>query len=107
MNAECLEAAFESPSLLAIGTENFPTSSTSQPLQAVTALYDWIVDSLRWLNLNANRLLKETEVPKNDAMEQLDIFTDGPAPPYIEKILPDADFPAGHHLQALRRLQRA
>ena len=64
----------------ATGTENFPyTSSTSWLLQAVTDLYDRIVDPdllIRRLSLSANRLLKETEIPKEETPEQLDLFTD-------------------------------
>ena len=64
----------------ATGTENFPyTSSTSRLLQAVTDLYDRIVNPnllIRRLSLSANRLLKETEIPKEETPEQLDLFTD-------------------------------
>lgn len=64
----------------ATGTENFPyTSSTSRLLRAVTDLYDRIVNPnllIRRLSLSANRLLKETEIPKEEAPEQLDLFTD-------------------------------
>lgn len=55
------------------------TSSTSWLLQAVTDLYDRIVDPdllIRRLSLSANRLLKETEIPKEETPEQLDLFTD-------------------------------
>ena len=63
----------------ATGTENFPyTSSTSRLLQAVTALYDRIVDPnllIRRLSISANKLLPEADAPKDEA-EQLDLFTD-------------------------------
>ena len=64
----------------AVGTENFPyTSSASDLLRAVTALYDRIVDKdllIRRLSLSANRLLDEASAPKDDGAEQLDLFTD-------------------------------
>ena len=63
----------------AVGTENFPyTSSASDLLKAVSALYDWIVDEnllIRRLSISANKLLPEVDVPKDEA-EQLDLFTD-------------------------------
>ena len=63
----------------AIGTENFPyTSSASDLLQAVTTLYDRIVDKnllIRRLSISANKLLDEADAPKEEA-EQLDLFTD-------------------------------
>ena len=64
----------------AVGTEHFPyTSSASDLLRAVTALYDRIVDKellIRRLSLSANRLLDEASAPKDDGAEQLDLFTD-------------------------------
>ena len=63
----------------AVGTENFPyTSSASDLLKAVSALYDRIVDEnllIRRLSISANKLLPEVDVP-NDEAEQLDLFTD-------------------------------
>ena len=63
----------------AVGTENFPyTSSASDLLKAVTALFDRIVDSnllIRRLSISANKLLPEADTPKAEA-EQLDLFTD-------------------------------
>lgn len=64
----------------AVGTENFPyTSSANDLLEAITALYDRIVDKallVRRLSISANRLLHEEKVPKQDEVEQLDLFTD-------------------------------
>lgn len=63
----------------AVGTENFPyTSSASDLLRAVTALYDRIVDKnllIRRLSISANKLLPEADAPKEE-VEQLDLFTD-------------------------------
>ena len=63
----------------AVGTENFPyTSSASDLLKAVSALYDRIVDEnllIRRLSISANKLLPEADAPKEEA-EQLDLFTD-------------------------------
>ena len=63
----------------AVGTENFPyTSSASDLLKAVTALFDRIVDKnllIRRLSISANKLLPEADAPKEEA-EQLDLFTD-------------------------------
>ena len=63
----------------AVGTENFPyTSSASDLLKAVTALFDRIVDKnllIRRLSISANKLLTEADAPKEEA-EQLDLFTD-------------------------------
>lgn len=63
----------------AVGTENSPyTSSASDLLKAVSALYDRIVDEnllIRRLSISANKLLPEVDVPKDEA-EQLDLFTD-------------------------------
>ena len=64
----------------AVGTENFAyTSSASDLLQAITALYDRIADKsllIRRLSISANRLLNETEAAKRTEAEQLDLFTD-------------------------------
>ena len=63
----------------AVGTENFHyTSSASDLLRAVTALYDRIVNPnllIRRLSISANKLLPEADSPKDEA-EQLDLFTD-------------------------------
>jgi DNA polymerase V len=56
-----------------------PTSSTKQILNAVSALYDSIVDKnllVRRVNITANRVVDEASVPKDAAFEQLDLFTD-------------------------------
>ena len=62
-----------------MGTENFSyTSSANDLLKAVTALYDRIVDRdllIRRLSISANRLLDESAVPKEDGVEQIDLFT--------------------------------
>lgn len=64
----------------AVGTENFSyTSSANDLLETITALYDRIVDKallVRRLSISANRLLHEEKVPKQDEVEQLDLFTD-------------------------------
>ena len=64
----------------AVGTENFAyTSSASDLLQAITALYDRIADKsllIRRLSISANRLLNEAEVSKRTQAEQLNLFTD-------------------------------
>lgn len=64
----------------AVGTENFPyTSSANDLLAAVTILYDRIVDKsllVRRLSISANRLLCEGDVPRQDQVEQLDLFID-------------------------------
>lgn len=63
----------------AVGTENFHyTSSASDLLRALTALYDRIVNPnllIRRLSISANKLLPEADSPKDEA-EQLDLFTD-------------------------------
>lgn len=63
----------------AVGTENFPyTSSANDLLKAVTALYDRVVDRnllIRRLSIGANKLIPEADVPKEES-EQLDLFTD-------------------------------
>lgn len=64
----------------AVGTENFPyTSSANDLLEAVASLYDRIADKallVRRLSISANRLLREDEVPRQDEAEQMDLFTD-------------------------------
>ena len=55
------------------------TSSTREILQAVTKLYDRIVDGnllIRRLNLTANHVIGEASVPVRQDVEQLDLFTD-------------------------------
>lgn len=54
-------------------------SSANDLLETITALYDRIVDKallVRRLSISANRLLHEEKVPKQDEVEQLDLFTD-------------------------------
>ena len=55
------------------------TSSTKLILQAVTELYDRIVDKnllIRRINITANHVIDEATVQKTDNYEQLDLFTD-------------------------------
>lgn len=55
------------------------TSSTKQILQAVTQLFDRIADSqllVRRLNLTADRVLLENDLPSDPEFEQIDLFTD-------------------------------
>lgn len=63
------------------GTENLPSysSSTRQILSSVSDLYDRIVDRnllIRRLNITANNVIAQDEVPKAPAFEQLDLFSD-------------------------------
>lgn len=63
------------------GTANLEryTSSSKLILQAATALFDRIVDKhllVRRLNVTANRVIDEGSAPKENAPEQLDLFTD-------------------------------
>jgi len=63
------------------GTENLGryTSSTSEIVRAAMVLFDRIVDEnllVRRLNIVAGRVVAEDDVPKQEAMEQLDLFTD-------------------------------
>ena len=64
----------------AVGTENFPYTSSANDLQkAAAALYDRIVDRnllIRRLSISANKLLDEGSAPKGHEAEQLDLFTD-------------------------------
>ena len=64
----------------AVGTENFPYTSSANDLQkAAATLYDRIVDRnllIRRLSISANKLLDEAEAPKAHEAEQLDLFTD-------------------------------
>ncbi len=60
-------------------TLDFYTSSTKRIVDAVTELFDRIINKklfVRRINVTANRLLREDEVPKHaGASEQLDIFS--------------------------------
>ena len=63
------------------GTANLGkyTSSTKAILTAVSDLFDRIVDPhllVRRLNLTANRVLAEQDIPAEPVAEQLDLFTD-------------------------------
>ena len=63
------------------GTTNLDrqTSSTKLILDAVTELFDRIVDKkllVRRLNITANHVVDEATVQKMDRFEQLDLFTD-------------------------------
>ena len=63
------------------GTTNLKrqTSSTKMITDAVIELYDRIVDRnllIRRINITANRLVDEGSVKKEEAYEQLDLFTD-------------------------------
>ena len=63
------------------GTTNLKqqTSSTKMITDAVTELYDRIVDRnllVRRINITANRLVDESSVRKEEVYEQLDLFTD-------------------------------
>ena len=63
------------------GSENLGryTSSSKQILQAVTTLFERVVDPLllvRRMNLVANHVVYEAELPKENTVEQLELFTD-------------------------------
>jgi DNA polymerase V len=63
------------------GTVNLekPTSSAGRILQAVTETYDRIVDTnllVRRINITANRVIREDDVPKKESYEQLSLFSD-------------------------------
>ncbi|MCP1102393.1 DNA polymerase V [Aequitasia blattaphilus] len=63
------------------GTVNLEkhTSSTKQILTAVSELFDRIVDKsllVRRVNMAANHVITESSVSREDAFEQLDLFTD-------------------------------
>lgn len=65
----------------AAGTANLSRygSSTNEIVKAALELYDRIADKnllVRRLSISANRLLAEADAPKQDGMEQLDLFTD-------------------------------
>ena len=56
-----------------------PTSSTRLIMQAVTDLYDQIVDKnllVRRLNITANHIVKESSIVQKDDYQQLNLFTD-------------------------------
>jgi DNA polymerase V len=55
------------------------TSSTKLIIDAVTELYDRIVDKnllIRRVNITANHVVDEADIQKIDNFEQLDLFTD-------------------------------
>ena len=63
------------------GTINLPrhTSSTKQIMDAASELYDRVVNKellIRRLNVTACRVIPESEAPREDVPEQLDLFTD-------------------------------
>ena len=63
------------------GTENLDvqTSSSAMLVDAVTRLYDRIVDEgmlIRRVNLSANRVIDESQAGKKTEFEQMDLFTD-------------------------------
>ena len=63
------------------GTENLPSysSSTKVIMQAVTALFERIVDKdllVRRIYLTANKVIEEQAAPKEDGIIQMDLFTD-------------------------------
>mgnify|MGYP000208263759 CR=1 FL=1 len=84
------------------GTENFDyTSSANDLLRAVCSLYDRIVDRdllIRRLSISANRLLDESAVPKEDGVEQIDLFTN-----YADREKQKAEASATHARE--RRIQ--
>lgn len=62
------------------GTKNLNeyTSSTKAILQAVTSLFDEIVDEqllIRRINISANRLIPESKAAKKVQYEQMNLFT--------------------------------
>jgi len=65
----------------ATGTTNLGryTSSTRQMIEAVVSLYNRIVDPellIRRVNITANHVIRETDIPCSAGFEQLDLFTD-------------------------------
>ena len=63
------------------GTQNlkYPTSSSMQLMAAAEELYDRIINShllVRRITLTANRVTGENAVKKEEAFEQMDLFTD-------------------------------
>ena len=73
------------------GTENLEsfTSSTQKMVEAVSVLYDRIVDKnllIRRMNITANNIVEEKAAPqKNNSYQQLDLFTDYAAEEEQEK----------------------
>ena len=64
----------------AYGTANLAryTSSSKQIMEAVTALFDRIIDRkllVRRINLTASNVLDETAVKQEESCEQLDLFS--------------------------------
>lgn len=63
------------------GTANIGeyTSSTKKIIRAILELYDRIVDEdllVRRINISANHVIEEADVPKENNYEQFDLFTD-------------------------------
>ena len=63
------------------GTANIGeyTSSTKKIIDAMLELYDRIVDAdllVRRINISANHVIEEADVPKENTYEQFDLFTD-------------------------------
>lgn len=63
------------------GTVNLKrySSSAKELMEAATALYDRIVDNhllIRRINMAANHVIREKDIPKEDSCEQMDLFTD-------------------------------
>ena len=63
------------------GTQNLDRYSSSTMLitKAVVELFDRVVDKellVRKINLTANRIIPESEVPEDDGIVQMDLFTD-------------------------------
>ncbi len=63
------------------GTQNLARYSSSTRLitDAVMELFDRVVDMnllVRKINLTANRIIKESDIPADDGVEQMDLFTD-------------------------------
>ncbi len=63
------------------GTQNLErySSSTMKITKAVTELFDRITDRnllVRKINLTANRIIPESDIPKEASCEQIDLFTD-------------------------------
>ena len=55
------------------------TSSTKLIMEAVTGLFERIVDKnllIRRINISANRVIDESDIQKTEMVEQLDFFTD-------------------------------
>ena len=79
------------------------TSSTRKIMDNATALYDRIIDTgllVRRMYLAANHVIPESEAPKSDGCEQLDLFTDYAAEQERQKAEQAA-------LERERRLQQA